>query len=270
VFRVRYHAWAWPRACAGAGMHRCPFEMRGRIQMEMARVLLDLQEHDLALTRLGKQLDEMPEKRAILAARAKIADIAKLKERTDAVVRHFDEAAQVLEDSITVVKAKMDSEQAKLVSGEIANPKELQAVSRELDSLRRRVEHLEGEELAEMQKREDGLAQAAKIDAALAEGAKAEGALTERFKARGSEILARIETEKRARAALADLLPAEVRDRYETLRERCHGTAVGALADGMCSACRVSLPSTKVQALLDGPDRASCPNCGRILIVRGV
>jgi hypothetical protein len=54
--------------------------------MEMARALLDLQEHDLALMRLGKQLDEMPEKRAILEARAKIVEITKLKERTDAVV----------------------------------------------------------------------------------------------------------------------------------------------------------------------------------------
>jgi uncharacterized protein len=237
--------------------------------MEMARALLDLQKHDLAILRLDKQLDEMPEKRAILAARAKIADIAKLKERTDAVVRHFAASAQVFEDSIASVKAKMDAEQAKLVSGEISNPKELQAVSRELDSLRRRVEHLEGEELAEMQKREEGLAQAAKIDAALVEGAKREAELTRRFKVRGGDILSRIEAEKRARKALAAALPADLRERYEMLREKGHGTAVGMLGDGMCSACRVNLPSTKTAALLEGPDLATCPNCGRILVVRG-
>jgi predicted nucleic acid-binding Zn-ribbon protein len=184
-------------------------------------------------------------------------------------VRRFDAAAQVLEDSIAGVKSKMDSEQAKLVSGQIVNPKELQAVSRELDSLRRRVEQLESEELVEMQKREDGLAQAARIDAALTEGARREAELTERFKVRGSDILARIDTERRARAALAGLLPTGMRGRYEALRERWNGTAVGTLADGMCSACRVGLPSTKVQALLEGPDWADCPNCGRILIVRG-
>jgi uncharacterized protein len=238
--------------------------------MDTVRALIDLQEHDLAILQLSKELDEMPEKRAILAARAKIAEIGKLKERTDAVVRHFEASAKLLEDSISGVKAKMDAEQAKLVSGEIGNPKELQAVSRELDALRRRVEQLEGEELSEMQKREDGLRQAAKIDAALAEGAKREAELTARFKARGSDILSGIEAEKRARTVSAAGVPADIRERYEVLRERGHGVAVGTLADGMCSACRVTLPSTKVEMLLAGPDLASCPNCGRILIVRDV
>lgn len=237
--------------------------------MESVKVLLDLQEHDLAMLRLNKQLDEMPEKRSILAARAKLADIGKLKERTDAVVRHFEATGKAIEDSIIATKAKMDSEQAKLVSGEINSPKELQAISHELDALRRRVEHLEGQELSELQKREDAAAQSAKIAAALAEGAKREAELTERFKSRGGEILSQIEREKKARVALAAQIPADVMARYESLRATHHGTAVGVLAEGMCSACRVGLPSTKVQALEAGPDLATCPNCGRMLIVRG-
>jgi uncharacterized protein len=238
--------------------------------MDTVHALIDLQEHDLGIVRLSKQLDEMPEKRAILEARAKIADIAKLKERTDAVVHHFEAASKVLEDTIAQVKAKMDAEQAKFVSGEIVNSKELQAVSKELDSLRRRVEQLEGEELAQMQKREEGLAQAAKIDAALTAGAAKEAELTARFKARGSEILSQIEAEKRARAASIAILPADVATRYEALRAKSAGPVVGVLAEGMCSACRVGLPSTKVEKLLEGPDMTSCPNCGRILVVRGL
>lgn len=238
--------------------------------MDMVHALLDLQERDVAILRLTKQLDEMPEKRSILAARAKIADISKLKQRTDSVIHHMDLAAKVIEDTIAGVKAKMDGEQAKFVSGEITNAKELQAVSRELDALRRRVELLESEELAQLQKREDGLAQAAKIDAALAEGARREAELTDRFKARGSEILSQIEAEKRARAAVAAHMPADILARYETLRQKSPGSAVGVLADGMCGACRVGLPTTKVEALLAGPDLGTCPSCGRILVVRGL
>jgi predicted nucleic acid-binding Zn-ribbon protein len=238
--------------------------------MEPVQTLLALQEHDLAIVRLNKELDEMPEKRAILAARAKLADIRKLKERTGTVVRHFEAAARTIEDTIAAVTAKMEAEQSKLVSGEITNPKELQAVSREMDALRRRVEQLEADDLAEMQKREDGAAQIAKIDAALAEGARREGELTDRFKTRGGDILAHIEAEKRARETLFVQLPDDLGKRYETLRDAHHGSAVGVLTDGMCSACRVGLPSTKVGKLLEGPDLTSCPNCGRILIVRGV
>jgi len=237
--------------------------------MDPVHMLLELQEHDLAIVRYNKQLDEMPEKRAILAARAKIGDITKLKERTDAVVRHLEAGVRTIEDSIAQVKGKMESEQAKLVSGEINSPKELQAVSHELDALRRRVEHLEGQELSEMEKREGGAAQAAKIDAALAEGARRETELTDRFKARGGELLAHIKQEQATRSALFASLPADLAAKYATLQAAHHGTAVGVLAEGMCSACRVGLPSTKVQRLEEGPDVALCPNCGRILIVRG-
>jgi len=237
--------------------------------MDLVHTLLELQEHDLAIVRYNKQLDEMPEKRAILAARAKIADIAKLKERTDTVVRHMEAAVRTIEDSIAQVKTKMEAEQAKLVSGEINSPKELQAVSHELDALRRRVEHLEGQELSEMEKREGGAAQAAKIDAALAEGARREAELTERFKARGGELLAHIKAEQAARDKLFATLPADAAAKYGALQDAHPGSALGVLSGGMCSACRVGLPSTKVQKLEEGPDVALCPNCGRILIVRG-
>jgi predicted nucleic acid-binding Zn-ribbon protein len=237
--------------------------------METVRTLLELQEKDLAILRLTKELDEMPEKRAILAARAKIAEIGKLKERTAGVLHHMDQAAGVIEDTIAGVKTKMESEQAKLLSGHIANPKELQSVSMELDALRRRVDALEGELLVQMQKREDGAAQAAKIDAALGEGAKREAELTRQFKTRGGELLSRIDSEKSARAALAAALPAELIAKYEVVRETHHSMGVGALSGSMCGACRVSLPAGKVQALLEGPDVGTCPNCGRLLVVRG-
>jgi predicted nucleic acid-binding Zn-ribbon protein len=237
--------------------------------MDAVHALLQLQEHDLAIARLEKQLDEMPEKRAILAARAKLAEIEKLKGRWDAAVHAVDVASKGVEDQIATISTKMDSEQAKLVSGEITNSKELQAVSMELDALRRRKDALENDLLAEMDKRENGAGQVAKIEAALAEGRRREAEMTDRFKQHGGEILREIEAEKKARAAASAVLDAALLARYETARER-HGSAVGMLAEGRCGACRVGLPALKVAALEAGPDIATCPSCGRILIVRGV
>jgi len=238
--------------------------------MDSVHALHELQERDIAIQRLEKELDEMPEKRAILAARAKLADISKLRDRSQAVVHAIDGASKTLEDTIATVKTKMDAEQAKLVSGDIVNPKELTAVSMELDSLRRRTESLETELLALMQKRETAEAQVAKIDAALTEGRRKEGELTDRFKVHGGEVLAHIEAEKHARAAAASALPAETLARYESVRASRHGVGVGVLAEGRCSACRVGLPSTKVQALEAGPDISTCPSCQRLIIVRGL
>jgi len=235
--------------------------------METVSALLELQERDLAIARLEKELDEMPEKRAILAARAKLAEIETLKARWEAAVHGVDVASKAIEDQVATLGAKMEAEQAKLVSGQITNPKELQSVSMELDALRRRRESLEGDLLAQMDKRENGASQVAKIEAALVEGHRREAELTDRFKHHGGEILAHIEAEKKARAALSVIVGPELLQRYEASRER-HGVAVGLLSEGRCSACRVGLPSVKLAALEAGPDVSTCPSCGRVLVVR--
>jgi uncharacterized protein len=238
--------------------------------MDTVHALLELQERDLALQRLGKELDELPEKRAILAARAKLADIQKLRDRGDAVLRAVDAASKALEDNIATVKTKMDAEQSKLDSGVISNAKEVRALAMELDSLRRRTETLETDLFVQMEKRETAEAQVARIDAALVEGHKREGELTAKFKTHGGDVLSHIEAEKRARAAVVAALPPELVTRYETVRHSRHGIGVAVLGEGMCGACRVSLPSVKVQALEAGPEVGTCPGCGRILIVRGL
>ena len=132
--------------------------------MDPAGALRELQERDLDLARLTKQLDEMPEKRAILQIRAKIAEIRGLKARTEAVVHALDAAIKRHEDEVQAVADKIDDEQAKLLSGRIKSPKELQSISVELNSLKRRMDQLETEMLAQMQKRETAVGQAAKVD----------------------------------------------------------------------------------------------------------
>jgi predicted nucleic acid-binding Zn-ribbon protein len=236
--------------------------------MHAGRALTELQEHDLAIIRLEKELEEMPEKRAILTTRAKIAEIENLRERTQTAIHAMDVVSKRLEDQIAVLGVKMAGEQGKLVSGTVVNAKELQAVSMELEALRRRVAALETDLMAEMQKRETGDAQLAKINAALANGRATEASLTQRFKEHGSEVLERIEAEKRTRVGLlASLVPA-MQTRYESLRASRHGIAVGVLEGSMCSACRVTLPAGKVSALESGPEVSICPSCGRIIIVR--
>lgn len=236
--------------------------------MEESRILLELQDRDLRVLRLNKQLDEMPEKRAILAARQKLADIATLLARTDAAGHAVDLRMKKLEDEMTAIRVKMDHEQSKLLSGEVKNSKELTAISMELDALKRRRDKLESEDLAEMAKREAATAQHAKIEAALETGKDREAGLVESFKARGGDILAEIERLGGEREALSARLSATMRGRYESLRSSRHGLAVGTLDGDMCGVCRVNLPAGQVELLVSGPDIGTCPMCQRILIVR--
>jgi predicted nucleic acid-binding Zn-ribbon protein len=236
--------------------------------MDQARILLELQDRDLRIFRLNKQLDEMPEKRAILAARAKLAEIAKLLARTDSAGRAIDAQISRLDDEMTAIRLKMEHEQAKLLSGEVKNPKELTAISMELDSLKRRLDKLEGEELAQMAKRETATAQSGTVSAALVTGREREAEMVSAFKARGGDLLAEVKRLTAERATLAGALPVALRERYDAVRAAKHAVAVGNLEGDMCGVCRVNIPAGELEKLQAGPEIGRCPMCQRILIVR--
>jgi predicted nucleic acid-binding Zn-ribbon protein len=237
------------------------------MSMDEARALLELQDLDLRLLRANKRLDEMPEKRDILTARSKLEEIRTLLKRTHAVSRAIEVRLKHLDDDAGAVRAKMETEQAKLLSGEIKNPKELQAIAMELDSLRRKREGIENEELAEMAKAEKASEQEAKVSAVLAAGDRKEAELVAAFRKRGGDLLGEIERLQSERAALAASLPGDLSARYEAMREAKHGIAVGRLEGDACGVCRVGLPAEQLQRLREGPPIGVCPKCQRMLVV---
>jgi predicted nucleic acid-binding Zn-ribbon protein len=236
--------------------------------MDVSRILLELQARDLGLVRAHKRLDEMPEKRAILAARHKIAEIEALLERTERVEHVLDAALRKYEDQSARIGEKIDHEQAKLLSGEVTHPKELQNISRELGSLTKQREALDSEILAHMEKRETAQQQSDKVQAAIKNGRQKEAAMVADFRNKGSHLLSEIDTLKKERDALSAKLPADLRDRYTRLVETKNGIAVGVLEGRSCSACRIELPGERLHVLQNGPDLSECPSCHRILIVR--
>jgi uncharacterized protein len=236
--------------------------------MEVSRILLELQARDLGLVRAHKRLDEMPEKRAILAARHKIAEIEALLERTQKVERVLDAALHKYEDQSARIGEKIDHEQAKLLSGEVTHPKELQNISKELASLTKQREALDTEVLAHMEKRETAQQQSDRVQVAIANGRAKEAEMVADFQNKGAELLGEIDTLKKERDALSSKLPADLRDTYARLVETKHGIAVGVLEGRSCSACRIELPGERLHVLENGPEIGECPSCHRILIVR--
>jgi predicted nucleic acid-binding Zn-ribbon protein len=209
----------------------------------------------------------MPEKRAILAARHRIAEIEVLLERTQKVGRVLDATLHRQEDESGRIGEKIDHEQAKLLSGEVTNSKELQNISKELASLTKQRERLDAEILTQMEKREAAEQQADKVQAAIKSGRAKEAGMLADFQGKGADLLAEIETLKKERDALAGKLPAELRRKYAALLESKHGIAVGLLEGRACTACRIELPGERLQALRSGPPIGECPSCHRLLVV---
>ena len=231
-------------------------------------LLLSLLEHDLTIARAEKALDELPEKRSILQLRRRMKEIESVRDRALAGVHALEANIAKANDEAALVTEKIGAEQDKITSGVVVNPKELQHLSREIESLVRRRDALETEELELMQKAEDASARIATIDATLEEGRHKESELIRAFQVKGGTLQTEIRQAIAERGSIAAGLPAGLLQRYEALREQKHGIAVGQLEHGMCTACRTQLPAAKAQAIEAGPSIAECPNCRRLLVVR--
>jgi predicted nucleic acid-binding Zn-ribbon protein len=235
--------------------------------MDTAHALLDLQEADLEITRAERRLDELPEKAKILQLRHKMDDVNKLREKTAEFASRLSREIAKLEDAVSQTTVKMDEEQAKLLSGQINNPKELANISTEIDLLRRKREQFENDMLALMEKRELAQLQVSKIDEALSKATGDEAKLVARFQKAGGDILAEIDKLKRRRKRLEKAVDEPTLERYERIRSARNGIAAGKLEGDMCGCCRTTLPAVALLGMREPGTVSECPNCRRLLVV---
>lgn len=234
--------------------------------MTEAQALLALQEIDTEVLRAQRRLEELPEKRAILEVRHKQREVEQLKAKAGVLVTKLNAELKAHQDEISTLTEKIDCEQKKLE--ETSDHRQVQALTREMDGLRRRRDKVEMESLALMERIEKASGQVAKVDEALEQLALKEQAFIGKFQERGAEIQAEIATAKGKRDAAIRHITPPMLERYEQLRESKGGVAVGRLEDATCSACRMSLPAEKVAELNAGPDIGTCTECRRLIVVR--
>jgi len=230
--------------------------------------LLTLQDHDGALDRLRHRHQTLPERDALqrgeVDAAALDAQIATRRAERDALAR--DE--QRLDDEARALAAKATEVEAKMYSGEISSPRELQAMQSDVEQLRRHQRGIENRELELMEAREP-------LDATLAEldGQRLalEGEL-DRIRRGLAEaeagILAEAEQEHAARDAVAAGIDAAMVQEYERCRAQAQGVGVARLVGTTCQGCHLSIPAIEAEQIKRsaGVPLAHCDNCGAILV----
>jgi predicted nucleic acid-binding Zn-ribbon protein len=235
--------------------------------MDQAATLLKIQELDLEIRRDEKHLDEMPEKRAILETRARIREVEALRAKAEELVDRLGREVAKNEDETTQLSEKIETEQKRVMSGDVTNAKEIQHLTREIDSLKRCREKLEMEQLALLERVEKAKGQVGKVDIGLEQLRSKESGLVDEFTAKGGALQARVDAATKERASLAGSLDSELLARYESLRESKGGIGAGLLKGDACTACRMELPAERVEDLRSGPSIAICPQCRRLIVV---
>lgn len=230
--------------------------------MSRASQLLRLQQTDIELDTCRARL---------MAIEATLGDAPAVR-----AAQHTREAAEAqftaarlalknIELDVQTLNEKIADADKRLYGGRITNPKELNDLQKDIESLKRQRGGLEEQQLealiaAEAAETQLHAGQTA-VHKAEAEAAKTQGDLLEER----ATLTARVETLEAEREAMQAPIPADDRELYEKLRPVKRGRAVSRLDDGNCSACGVAPSSSRSQDARQGNALILCGNCGRIL-----
>ncbi len=231
-----------------------------RVEKSMERLLV-LQECDLEIARLKREMADIPKRRAQMesaldAQKGKVAGAEKgLREAQERIKRAEGEIEAARQQ-----ERKYREQQLQIKSNE-----EYKALEKQIAALREQVSGYEDAELADMEEVDRWKGSVAKERAELEKQAASVEAEVKVFldQAAGLEgELAAAEAERPAKAAAVD---AEWLARYERIMAKGGGAAIAVVEHGACGHCHMKLsPAQAVEARKH--DRLEfCAFCGRIL-----
>jgi uncharacterized protein len=230
--------------------------------------LLRVQEHDTAADQLRHRRQTLPERAELLAVEDALARLEATAADVGAQAAEATRVQRRLEDELALLEAKLGELDAKLYSGAVKVPRELQAMQAEGEAMRARRAGLEDRILEAMEVREPLEAEVAALDRRRAEldadGSRLRAALAEAEAEVDRELAAAVA----ARAEAAAAVPADMAARYERLRARNNGVGAAPLVNGRCGGCHLALPATEVDRLrkLPAEELVTCEQCERILV----
>ena len=169
------------------------------------------------------------------------------------------------EDNVKDQKIKIEHCEAKLYSGTIKNPKELQDLQNESVALKRYLATLEDRQLDAMLVEEEARNS---MNTASNKLKKVEMQAIEQntsLSAEKKELEKELEKLNDEREAARSPLDSGLLATYENLRQQRRGLAVTLISDGACSACGTTLTPALLQNARSSTDLHNCSTCGRIL-----
>lgn len=223
-----------------------------------------LQEADIRLDAFKRQLqdfdDQLGEPPFAAALKAEV-------EAEAALLTEVSRSRETADADATATRAKIETEDQKLYSGTITDPRELKILQEEVFALRRLLKSQEEVVLARIEQEE--LAQ---------EATTYLSALTKKSAKAWSERQTDLSERRVGVADQAALVEGEVKEQrdlmaqadlavYDDHRSR-RPLAVSAVEGGVCGSCRLALPTTILTRARRGVEAVLCPACSCIVYLQ--
>lgn len=230
--------------------------------------LLDLQALDSQVDQLRHQRNNPPEAAEIKELLGKRADVDGRLRDQRIVVDDLTVAQAKADADVEQVKARRTRDRERMDSGAIADPKALERMQHELQSLERRIATLEDEELEVMEQLEEAQSALAELTTAIEELDARLGELTTARDEKAAVLDGEIAQVAGGRDAIVAGVPDDLLALYEKLRASKGGVAVGELRARQCGGCRLALDAGELAEMRALPPETVLRHeeCQRILV----
>lgn len=232
----------------------------------MANVTETLYRLQLLDTELSERRSKLREAEGLLGESSELAAARRADEQASKELVSWRARLRDLELDLQSLNDRIATTEQRLYGGQVTNPKELGALQRDHEYLKRSREKLEDEVLLAMTRFDECEKTVADASAGLEKAETKWRAEQDGLTREIAQLQARIATLDKDRAALVPLLEASELALYEDLLRKKGGRAVALLVGQVCQGCRVTLPTSKAQLVRQGRGLITCTNCGRILI----
>ncbi len=233
--------------------------------------LLDVQELDSRIDTLNHQLSSIPEAnqlRDLSGRRTAVANsVRDLRIQVDDLTAEQKRADADVEQ----VKTRRTRDQGMIDAGQVKDPKALERMLGELESLHRRIGSLEDTELEIMERLEEAQASLEQRSADLAAMEGEEAELRSALEQKAGTLTSEVEQVTADRKTTVSGMPADLLALYEKLRAQKGGVGAAALRRRQCEGCRLTLNASDlgIIAKLPTDEVVRCEECDRILVRTG-
>ncbi|MET0840307.1 MAG: C4-type zinc ribbon domain-containing protein [Marmoricola sp.] len=156
-------------------------------------------------------------------------------------------------------------------AGQVKDPKALQRMLGELESLRRRISDLEDVELEVMERLEDTQVSLDRHVAELGDVESERSTVQAAYEKTAADLQAQLAALQDERRTTASGMPEDLMALYEKLRAQKGGVGAAALRRRECGGCRLTLNASDlgIIAKLPSDEVVRCEECNRILVRTG-
>jgi predicted nucleic acid-binding Zn-ribbon protein len=227
-----------------------------------------VQELDSRIDALRHQLATIPE--AVL-----LAELTARRAEVDGAVRDLRVEVDDLtseqkraDADVEQVKARRVRDRDRMDQGLITNPKDLERMQHELQSLERRISSLEDDELEVMARLEEAERTLDSLAAQVAAADERLAALAATRDQKQAEIDNDLTGVGAERSAAVQGMPEDLMALYEKLRAQKGGVGAAALHQRRCTGCQLGIDAAELAVIKQAPSDQvmRCEECSRILV----